>query len=190
MLADPLSPGRDSALCEPNCGKSIEWQANCGQATRIGMRSGVELNSWLFSGTLAAALLWPCVAGATLGEPESSIATEPQLGRVIKATDLGAYRVHESQLPSGTVLREYAAANGDVFAVTWRGPFVPNLKQLLGRYFEEYAAGAKVKYSDHHHVEVRQSDLVVQAGGHMRATAGRAYLPLALPAGVTPGDLQ
>jgi len=155
------------------------------------MRSRVGLNSWLFSGTLAAALRWPCLACATLGEPESSIAAEPQLGRAsIKATDLSAYRVHESQLPSGTVVREYAAPNGNVFAVTWRGPFVPNLKQLLGRYFEEYAAGAKANHADHHHLEVRQSDLVVQAGGHMRATAGRAYLPQALPAGVTPGELQ
>src|SRR5215813_12694053 len=106
---------------------------------RSAMGSGVGLNSWLCSGTLAASLLWPCMARATLGEPESSIAAEPQLGRVsIKATDLGAYRVHESQLSSGTVVREYAAPNGNVFAVTWRGPFVPNLKHLLGRYFEEY----------------------------------------------------
>jgi hypothetical protein len=155
------------------------------------MRSRVGQNSWLFSGTLAVALLWPCMASATLGEPESSIAAEPQLARVsIKATDLGAYRVHESPLPSGTVVREYATPNGGVFAVTWRGPFVPNLKQLLGRYFEEYAAGAKANHIDHHHLDVHQSDLVVQAGGHMRATAGRAYLPQALPAGVTPGDLQ
>jgi hypothetical protein len=74
--------------------------------------------------------------------------------------------------------------------VTWRGPFVPNLKQLFGRYFEEYAAGAAANHIDHHHLEVRQRDLVVQAGGHMRATSGRAYLPEALPAGVTPEDLQ
>ena len=155
------------------------------------MRSRVGLNSWLFSGALAAALLWPCTASATLGEPESSMAAEPQLGHVsIKATDRGTYRIHESALPSGTVVREYAAPNGNVFAVTWHGPFVPNLKQLLGRYFEEYAAGAKINRIDRHHLEVRQSDLVVQAGGHMRATAGRAYLPQALPAGVTPGDLQ
>ena len=155
----------------------------------MGLRVG--LNSCLFSGMLATALLWPCMAAATLGEPESSIAAEPQLGRVsIKATDLGTYRVHESQLPSGTVVREYAASNGDVFAVTWRGPFVPNLKQLLGRYFEEYAAEAKANHIDHHHVDVRQSDLVVQASGHMRATAGRAYLPQALPAGLTPENLR
>jgi Protein of unknown function (DUF2844) len=155
------------------------------------MKFPMGLNTSIFAGTLAAALLWPCMASATLGEPESSIAAEPQLGRAsIKGTDLGTYRVQESQLTSGTVVREYAAPNGNVFAVTWRGPFVPNLKQLLGRYFDEYAAGAQANHLDHHHAEVRQSDLVVQAGGHMRATAGRAYLPQALPAGVTPDDLQ
>jgi Protein of unknown function (DUF2844) len=137
------------------------------------------------------AALWPCAASATLGEPESSVAAEPQQSRAsIKASDLGTYRVHVSQLPSGTVVREYVAPNGNVFAVTWRGPFVPNLKELLGRYFDEYATGAAAHRIDRHHVEVRQSDLVVQASGHMRATAGRAYLPQALPSGVSVGDLE
>ncbi len=155
------------------------------------MASHAGWNSRLLLVTLAAIMVWPDIACATLGEPESSIATEPQLGRAsVKATNLGAYRVHESQLPSGTVVREYAAPNGNVFAVTWRGPFVPNLKQLLGRYYGEYAARAPANHSDHHHLEVSQTDLVVHTSGHMRAMAGRAYLPQALPAGVTPGDLQ
>jgi Protein of unknown function (DUF2844) len=153
--------------------------------------ASVGLNSWLLSGALGVAALWPCMASATLGEPESSVAAEPQQNRAsIKASDLGNYRVQESQLPSGTVVREYAAPNGNVFAVTWRGPFVPNLKELLGRYFDEYTAGAKANHADHNHVEVRQSDLVVQVAGHMRATSGRAYLPQALPSGLAAGDLQ
>lgn len=151
----------------------------------------VGLKSWLLTGALGAAALWPCIASATLGEPASSVASEPQQSRAsIKASDLGTYRVQESQLPTGTVVREYAAPNGNVFAVTWHGPFAPNLKELLGRYFDAYAAGAKANHADHNHVEVRQSELVVQAAGHMRATSGRAYLPQALPSGVTPGDLQ
>jgi hypothetical protein len=31
---------------------------------------------------------------------------------------------------------------------------------------------------------------VVQSGGHMRAFAGRAYLPQAIPSGVDIGDLR
>ena len=82
-------------------------------------------------------------ASATLGEPESSLTAETQLNRAsIKQSDYGSYRVHEMQLPSGTVLREYAAPDGKIFAVTWNGPFIPNLKQTLGSYFAEFSAEA------------------------------------------------
>jgi hypothetical protein len=39
-------------------------------------------------------------------------------------------------------------------------------------------------------MQVHASNLVVQVGGHMRAHSGRAYLPQALPSGVTAGDLE
>jgi hypothetical protein len=143
------------------------------------------------AGLAAMAALWPDAACATLGEPEASIAAESQLGRSsIKETDLGSYRVHETQLPSGTRVREYVGTDGNVFAVTWRGPFIPNLRQTLGHYFDEYAAAARSHHEDRNHVQVRESDLVVQIGGHMRAYAGRAYLPGAMPSGVAIGDLE
>jgi len=126
-----------------------------------------------------------------LGEPESALKGESQLSAAsIKLSDRGTYRVHEIDLPSGTVVREYAALDGNVFAVTWHGPFVPNLKQMLGRYFDEFSAGAKAARFDHHHVQVNQSDLVVQSSGHMRAVSGRAYLPQAIPGGVSVGELE
>jgi hypothetical protein len=37
---------------------------------------------------------------------------------------------------------------------------------------------------------VDQSTLVVQSGGHMGAFSGRAWLPPALPAGVSGSDIQ
>ncbi len=137
------------------------------------------------------AALWSCVASATLGEPESSIGAETQLGRAsIKQTDRGTYRVHEIQQPSGTLIREYANPAGMVFAVTWHGPFAPNLQQTLGGYFDEYKAEARAGRLDRNHVQVRQDNLVVQVGGHMRAQSGLAYLPQALPSGLTVGDLK
>jgi len=93
-------------------------------------------------------------------------------------------------LPSGTLVREYSGADGYVFAVTWNGPFMPNLRQTLGRYFDVYVAAAKANRTDHRHLQIEQNDLVVQASGRMHSFAGRAYLPLALPPGVSPGDLQ
>jgi Protein of unknown function (DUF2844) len=142
-------------------------------------------------GAAATAALWSCVASATLGEPEASIASESQTSKAsIKATSQGSYRVHEIDETSGTVIREYAGLDGKVFAVTWRGPFQPNLRETLGEYFDEYAAGAKAGRLDRNHVQVQQSDLVVRVGGHMRAYRGIAYLPQALPSGVTAGDLE
>ncbi len=144
----------------------------------------------LTSGTIAFALLSPCVASAALGEPEASVQADgEQLHGSIKGTDRGAYRVHEIQLPSGTLVREYSGTDGIVFAVAWNGPFMPDLRQVLGRYFDAYVAAAKARHSDHHHLQIQQNDLVVQSSGHMRAFNGRAYLPQAIPGGVSAGDL-
>jgi hypothetical protein len=146
--------------------------------------------SWL-AVTAAVAASWSSVASATLGEPESSIAAEQQAGKAsIKETSIGSYRIHELQSSSGTVIREYTGLDGKVFAVTWRGPFMPNLRDTLGRYFDEYAAAASAGRLDRNHVQVRQDDLVVRVGGHMRAYRGLAYLPQALPNGVSIGDLE
>jgi hypothetical protein len=138
------------------------------------------------------AALNPGVARAALGEPEASVQTDvAQLQASIKASaDRGSFRVHEIQLPSGTLLREFVSLDGNVFAVAWNGPYMPNLRQALGRYFDNYVAAAKLNHQDHKHLQINQPDLVVQARGHMRAFSGRAYLPTALPSGFNLGDLQ
>lgn len=140
----------------------------------------------------AMAVLSPRLSKATLGEPEVSVQTDvAQLRASIKSSqDRTAYRVHEIQLPSGTVLREFVAADGNVFAVAWSGPFMPNLRQAMGRYFDSYVAAPRSQILDRKHVQISLPDLVVQASGHSRAFAGRAYLPAAIPAGVNLGDLH
>ena len=96
--------------------------------------------------------------------------------------------MHELQLPSGTVLREYAAG-GNVFAVAWNGPTMPNLKQILGQYFPEFVAGVAAGPVNHRHLQLQRGDLIVQSSGRMRAFAGRAYLATHLPAGVSADDV-
>ena len=156
-----------------------------------GMEVPMIRNLGWVSGIVVIGALWTSVASATLGQPESSIATEPQLGRAsIKQSQLGSYRVHEVQLASGTVLREYSGLDGKVFAVTWHGAFIPNLRQALGSYFDEVSAQAAAGKGDRKHLVVRRPDLVVESAGHMRAYHGLAYLPQAVPGGVSPGDLQ
>jgi Protein of unknown function (DUF2844) len=147
-------------------------------------------NCVLASGLLIAALS-PCIAAAALGEPETSVQTDAaQLRGSLKVAQHASYRLHEIQLPSGTLLREFAATDGNVFAVAWSGPTVPNLRQALGAYFDNYVTAAQGKHPGHHHLEIHESGLVVQASGHMRAFSGLAYLPSAVPRGVSVGDLR
>jgi len=138
------------------------------------------------------AALFPHVASATLGQPEITVQTDVELAHAtIKSSeDRTAYRVHEIQMPSGTVLREFVAPNGNVFAVAWQGPTRPDLRQVLGRYFDAFGSTPRSKFSDRRHVQIQQGDLVLQSGGHMRALSGRAYLQSAIPSGVNLGDLH
>ena len=154
-------------------------------------RPACEWKNFLLLGLGFMVALAPCIASATLGEPELSVQTDvAQVKGSIKVTNRSSYRLHEIQLPSGTVVREFAGADGNVFAVAWKGPTVPNLRQTLGRYFDNYVTAAKANRSGRHHLSIRQSDLVIQASGHMRAFSGRAYLPLAMPGGVSVGDVR
>jgi Protein of unknown function (DUF2844) len=154
-------------------------------------RSIADIKKFLLPCAVLAVAFAPCIADAGLGQPESTVQADAvQLKGSIKATEHAGYRVQEIQLPSGTLVREFVGADGIVFAVAWNGPTVPNLRQTLGPYFDNFVAAAHAKHADHHHLQIQQSDLVVQAAGHMRAFSGRAYLPQAVPAGVSIGDLR
>jgi Protein of unknown function (DUF2844) len=146
-----------------------------------------------------AALLWmlvavlsPRIASATLGEPEITVQSDvAQLRASIKnSEDRASYRVHEIQLPGGTLLREFVAPDGNVFAVAWNGPTKPNLRQAFGKYFDAFVSAPRAKFADRRHLQIQQGDLVVQGSGHMRAFSGRAYLASAIPSGVNLGDLH
>lgn len=96
----------------------------------------------------------------------------------------------ELQLPSGTVVTEYVNGNGVVYAVTWHGPSLPDLQQLLGHYFEHYQAAARTPVVRHRLVHLDSPDIVIESSGRMRAFVGRAWVPALLPSGVTPADIQ
>jgi uncharacterized protein DUF2844 len=156
-------------------------------------RSRIDRNGFALSGALGLALLLPGIASATLGEPEASVQKDvTQLRGSDQASYQASYRVHEIQLPSGTALREFVSLDGNVFAIAWSGRAAPNLQQAMGQYFDRYSAALQARRgTDHRHVQVELDNLVVQAVGHMRGTfAGRAYLPKAIPAGVSLGDLH
>ncbi|SOE47163.1 Protein of unknown function [Burkholderia sp. OK233] len=129
-------------------------------------------------------------AQAALGERVSGVGSDQVRVHATAhgATSQIAYTVHLITLPSGTVVREYVAANGIVFGVAWEGPTLPNLKAALGEAFDQYVAAIATRQATP--LAVSNDALVVFSGGHLRAFAGYAYLPQALPAGVDASVIQ
>jgi hypothetical protein len=148
------------------------------------MRRTTRLRNLLLS-ALGATLLGGAVlpAFAALGGDAASVDADiAKMKGQARATAVSGYTVSEITLPSGTVVREYISPGGKVFAVTWKGMMPPDLQQTLGTYFEQYkASAATAPREGHHHLTVRQPDLVVSTGGHMRAWKGVAYVPSLLP---------
>lgn len=87
-------------------------------------------------------------------------------------------------------MHEFVAPSGKVFAVTWHGPFHPDLKQLLGSHFEAYRQALQQRGAAHGPVTVQLPGLVVQLGGHMRDFVGRAYLTDEMPSDVQAKDIH
>ena len=98
------------------------------------------------------------------------------------------YTVHEISCADGGLIREYVTPAGRVFGVSWSGPTIPDLTQLLGLYHAEFRNTllTQPKSFGRRPAAVHNSDLVVETGGHMRAFQGRAYVNSMLPAGVSP----
>src|SRR5258708_21797091 len=146
---------------------------------------------------MCAALLISCVAlraQAAWGGDAASIQDDQfKMQGSRRMIAVNSYTVHEIQADTGTVVREYVSADGKVFAVAWQGPWLPDMRQILGGYFEQYRVALQSQNSGHiarRPVMIDQPGLVVQIGGHMRAFAGRADLPDTLPSGLHVEDIQ
>ncbi len=93
----------------------------------------------------------------------------------------------------GTTIHEYATSDGLIFAYAWQGPTMPDLQRLLGPYDESYRAKATARQGNAgslHASRIEQPDVIVDSGGQMRSYVGRAWLPAAMPSGVSPADLR
>jgi hypothetical protein len=137
--------------------------------------------SWLAAAALCMAA--PS-AHASLGGNAASIASDSSaLGGTHTMERVAGWEVHVLRLPFGVVVREYL--HGDtVFAVAWSGRALPNLRQLLGAYFEPYVESPQDHGAHHHHRRaVTTPDWVVQSVGHHGGFLGRAWLRNALPPG-------
>jgi len=152
----------------------------------------------VLAGLVISSLLMPVRAAAALGGDVNSVEADRQQlrgARTVQAVD-AKYSVHVITTPYGTVVREYVAPDGTVFGVAWRGPFLPNFQQILGDNYQKFVQAAQearsgaVRHSRNAPLSVTRPDFVMRSGGHMRAYAGRAYLPGLVPQGVDPKDIK
>jgi len=149
--------------------------------------------------SLIVASLWIVTfsfpALAALGGDQTSVATDmAKMKASVKVTSTKAYTVHEIKSTNRIVVREYVSPEGKVFGVAWQGPFMPDLQQILGTYFEQFSVAAQeAKRAEdarrpsygRRPLSIQQPGLVVENSGHLRAYTGRAYDPELLPQGVT-----
>jgi hypothetical protein len=134
------------------------------------------------------------LAFASLGGDLNSVMTDQvHFQGSLNTTEMSSYTVHEIHPQTGIVIREYVSSAGKVFAISWHGPAMPDMKQILGSYFHQYSEAAKsqkASYVGRRPLQITQPDFVLIHGGHMRSYVGKAYLPQMLPSGVTAEDIQ
>lgn len=127
-------------------------------------------------------------AHATLGGDVASVAGNRQhLGVVadVHVLKLAYGERHELTLPSGLVVHQFVSPTGAVYAVTWRGPRMPNLRELLGPYFTQIDNRDAFPHNGHHQMTMSGFDLEIRAGGHRGSFSGRAWVPSMVPIGVS-----
>ena len=140
---------------------------------------------------MAGLALAPPVFAALGGDASSIEGDRVSLkGALASFSTVRGYGVHEITTPAGVHVREYLAG-GKVFAVSWQGPVIPDLRQMLGAYYAGYAQAATApRAGGHRHLRIEQPGLVVESNGRMRAFYGRAWDPSLLPQNFAVADIR
>jgi len=133
--------------------------------------------------SIVVALTAAAPAFAALGGDATSVQADlARMKGALRITSTAGVTVHEITTSYGTVVREYLTPADKVFAVSWHGPVIPDLRQMLGGYYGQYEQAASAPHlGGHRHLAIEQPGLVVQSSGRMRAFYGRAWAPDLLP---------
>jgi hypothetical protein len=125
--------------------------------------------------------------GSTIVEP-----SDPSHAAVMQHTQNGQLSFQESTDANGISVRQYVSSAGNVYAVSWHGPAMPDVEALLGSYYARYRNSASTSQGGNglHASRVSQGDLVVESGVRLREFIGRAWLTSAMPAGVMASDIE
>ena len=138
---------------------------------------------------IATVLAVPRAASASLGADVSSVDADRihMRGALLRISRTDAFTIHEVQSATGTAVRQYVSPAGTVFAVAWTGPFQPDLRQLLGAYFDRFqqaAAAARRAHRGRGPLTIDDGEISVQIVGHPRNFTGVAIVKRLAPASV------
>lgn len=164
----------------------------------LAVNASLFLPSSAFAALGGAPMPPPPGSTSTLVDPTQHTATLPASGGTVAfaarpAQATAPYSIKETKLTDGTVVREFLSGPDTVFAVSWSGPRIPNLSTLLGQYAAQYTQRVDALRSTHPGIgpiPVEEPGLVVRSAGHMGSFKGQAWIPQALPAGVTASDIR
>jgi len=133
--------------------------------------------------SIVVALTAAAPALAALGGDATSVQSDlVRMKGALRISSSAGFTVHEITTSYGTVVREYLTPADKVFAISWRGPVIPDLRQMLSSYYGQYEQAASAPHlGGHRHLAIERPGLVVQSGGRMRAFYGRAWAPDLLP---------
>jgi hypothetical protein len=139
---------------------------------------------------LALVLAAP-MAQAGLGEGVATVARDHAAlnGRALTTTPMQAYDRHDLTTSSGTRIRQYVSRAGTVFAVSFEGPVVPDLKVLLGTRYGDYVVATASRRINHKVLTIDSPNLAMQVVKLPRGFSARAFAPDLVPAGVARRDL-
>ncbi len=145
---------------------------------------------------VAAAMMLASVAltsaAAELGGGRHGLeADRAHLAATMASTTVATHQLHTLTLANGDVVREFATADGTVFAVAWDGPARPDLRQLLGPAFDILQADVSAsRRRPRQALTMVHDDVVIRSAGHPGAFHGYAFLPHLVPPGFVADALE
>jgi len=140
-----------------------------------------------FWGFLFSLILWAMPGWAALGEPEVSVNTDQRYTRSQHLLQtFETYRVHQLTTANGSTIREHVSPQGLVFGVSWEGPFMPDMRLLLGTYAGDLSSAPQAQTQIRYlrGLIVNTGNFVFVNSGHLRFSKGRAYVPSLIPGNV------
>jgi len=134
-----------------------------------------------FALALSALLSTPALAA--LGDDVSTVAADQaRFHADLTVAQRGNYAVHQLAMPAGVRLRHFVGSNGTVFAVSWSGGWRPNLRDVMGRHYDDFIAATRGMPLKRGVARIETHGMVVVMGGPQRASFGHVYLTDLVPA--------